>query len=48
MEVLPIPAGQFRDAPEAMVLTIRPLTPERWPDIEAIFNAKGCSIARRC
>jgi ribosomal protein S18 acetylase RimI-like enzyme len=31
-----------------MKLTIRPLTPERWPDVEALFNAKGCSIPRHC
>ena len=31
-----------------MKLTIRPVTPERWPDLEAIFNARGCSIARGC
>lgn len=31
-----------------MKLTIRPLTPERWPDLEALFNAKGCSVARGC
>jgi len=29
-------------------LAIRPLTPERWPDLEAIFAAKGCSIAKMC
>lgn len=29
-------------------LTIRPLTPERWPDLEAVFLAKGCSVARGC
>ena len=29
-------------------LTIRPVTPERWPDLEAVFNARGCSIARGC
>jgi ribosomal protein S18 acetylase RimI-like enzyme len=29
-------------------LAIRPLTPGRWPDLEAIFNAKGCSVARGC
>ena len=23
-----------------------PLTPDRWPDLEAIFLAKGCSVAR--
>lgn len=31
-----------------MKLTIHPLTPARWPHLEAIFNAKGCSIARQC
>ena len=31
-----------------MEVTVRPLTPERWPDLEALFNAKGCSIARGC
>jgi len=29
-------------------LVIRPLTPERWPDLEAVFGARGCSVARRC
>lgn len=29
-------------------LTIRPLTPARWPDLEAVFQAKGCSIPRGC
>jgi ribosomal protein S18 acetylase RimI-like enzyme len=28
--------------------TVLPLTLERWPDLEAIFNAKGCSVARGC
>lgn len=31
-----------------MKLTVHPLTPERWPDLEALFNAKGCSVARGC
>jgi ribosomal protein S18 acetylase RimI-like enzyme len=31
-----------------MKLNVRPLTPERWPDLEALFNAKGCSVARNC
>lgn len=31
-----------------MKLDIHPLTPERWPDLEAIFAAKGCSVARGC
>ena len=30
------------------MLTIRPLTPARWRDLEAIFNARGCSVARGC
>jgi ribosomal protein S18 acetylase RimI-like enzyme len=29
-------------------VTVRPLSPERWPDLEAVFAAKGCSIARGC
>src|SRR5260221_3368021 len=31
-----------------MKLTVRPLTRERWPDLEALFNGKGCSVARGC
>jgi len=31
-----------------MKLTVLPLTPERWSDLEALFNAKGCSVARGC
>lgn len=31
-----------------MKLTVRPLTPARWPDLEAVFAARGCSIARMC
>jgi ribosomal protein S18 acetylase RimI-like enzyme len=31
-----------------MNLAIHPLTPARWPDLEAIFLAKGCSMARQC
>ena len=31
-----------------MKLTVRPLTTERWPDLEALFNAKGCAVARGC
>ena len=30
------------------MLAIRPLTPARWDDLESIFNAKGCSVARGC
>lgn len=31
-----------------MKLTIRPLTPERFGDLEQVFNARGCSVARKC
>jgi ribosomal protein S18 acetylase RimI-like enzyme len=31
-----------------MKLTIAPLTPDRWPDLDAVFNAKGCAVARGC
>jgi GNAT superfamily N-acetyltransferase len=31
-----------------MRLIVAPLTPDRWTDLEAIFGAKGCSIARSC
>lgn len=29
-------------------IAVRPLTPERWPDLEAVFLARGCSVARGC
>lgn len=31
-----------------MKLTVLPLTPARWPDLEALFKARGCSVARGC
>jgi GNAT superfamily N-acetyltransferase len=31
-----------------MDVTVRPLTPDRWDDLEAVFRAKGCSMARGC
>lgn len=31
-----------------MNLVCRPLTAARWPDLEAVFNARGCSVARGC
>jgi GNAT superfamily N-acetyltransferase len=31
-----------------VTLRICPATADRWPDVEAIFNAKGCSVARGC
>lgn len=29
-------------------LTVAPLTPDRWTDLEAVFEARGCSVARGC
>jgi len=29
-------------------LVVHPLTPARWADLETIFNARGCSVARGC
>lgn len=31
-----------------MRLAVHPLTPGRWPDLEAVFAARGCSEARGC
>jgi GNAT superfamily N-acetyltransferase len=31
-----------------VTLDVQPLTPERWPDLEALFEARGCSVARGC
>lgn len=31
-----------------MHISVHPLTPERWLDLEAIFTAKGCSVAKGC
>ena len=31
-----------------MTFTTQPLTAATWPDLEAIFNARGCSVARSC
>jgi GNAT superfamily N-acetyltransferase len=31
-----------------MKIVVRPLTPSRWPDLEAVFGAAGCSVARNC
>ena len=31
-----------------MKLKVLPLTPQRWPDLEAVFRSKGCSVARGC
>jgi ribosomal protein S18 acetylase RimI-like enzyme len=29
-------------------LTVRPLTADRWTDLESLFAARGCSVARGC
>jgi ribosomal protein S18 acetylase RimI-like enzyme len=29
-------------------LTVHPVTPDRWRDLEAVFAGKGCSVARGC
>jgi GNAT superfamily N-acetyltransferase len=29
-------------------LNVLPATSDRWPDVEAIFGARGCSVARGC
>ena len=31
-----------------MTIVVRPLTLARWPDLESVFNARGCSVARGC
>lgn len=31
-----------------MKLDVKPLTPARWDDFEAVFRAPGCSVARGC
>jgi GNAT superfamily N-acetyltransferase len=29
-------------------VTVHPLTAERWPDLQALFESRGCSVARWC
>ncbi len=31
-----------------MKLRVAPLSPDRWSDLEAVFNGTGCSVARGC
>lgn len=31
-----------------MTIRLHSLTPARWPDLEVIFNARGCSVAHGC
>lgn len=31
-----------------MKINVFPVTPARWPDLEAVFGARGCSVARSC
>lgn len=42
------PSTRAADANRALPLRVEPLTPERWPDLEALFAAPGCSVARHC
>jgi len=35
-------------ATRAAKLVLEPLTPERWTDLEAVFGARSCSVARGC
>ena len=42
---LSVEAGQVDKATR---IDVRPPTSRRWPDLEAIFGAKGCSVARGC
>ncbi len=37
-----------RSASAAMSVKVHPLTSARWPDLEALFEARGCSQARWC
>lgn len=39
---------RVRHLRELMKITVSPLTPDRWADFEAIFEARGCSMARGC
>ena len=52
LERIRIVTGDTRGVEEAkhfgVRFTVKPLTPERWPDLEAIFNAKGCAVAHGC
>jgi len=45
---VPDPTERSASARAAPKLTFAPLTPDRWDDFEAVFNGKGCSIARGC
>jgi GNAT superfamily N-acetyltransferase len=31
-----------------MTLEVLPLTPDTWPDLEAVFGGRGCAVARQC
>ena len=47
--VLPTAAGRgYESVRRDVKLTLHPISPERWHDLETVFNAKGCSIARGC
>jgi predicted GNAT family acetyltransferase len=40
--------GRPAAARDPGMITVKPLTLERWDDVETIFMARGCSVARRC
>lgn len=42
------PQGPAPQSGDGEGLVVHPLVPERWPDLEAIFEARGCSVARGC
>ena len=39
---------KLQSMPGELNVAVRPLTPSRWPDLESVFEARGCSIARGC
>src|SRR5262249_5741583 len=40
--------AEMTKAPTGPRLTVREPTPDRFKDVETIFNARGCSVARQC
>ena len=40
--------SETQPADDTTRIDVRALTPARWPDLEAIFGARGCSVARGC
>lgn len=42
------PGDKLQLMPDELNVAVRPLTPLRWPDLESVFEARGCSMARGC